>query len=83
MIGYKPVIDLHAVTRAHGVDNVARVIGVKGATLAHKRAGVRVFRLKELYLIWLAYPEIDLAATVKRIGAAACARDRRLEQFDE
>lgn len=78
-----PTFDLHAITRAYGVDNVARVIGVKPATLAHKRSGHRMFRVSELYLISLAYPELDISATVRRCGAARCARDMRREQFDE
>jgi hypothetical protein len=79
----KPKFDLHAITRAYGVENVAKVIGVKPDTLAHKRAGFRMFRVSELYLISLAYPELDIAATVRRCGAARCARDMRREQFDE
>ena len=79
---YKKTIDLHAITRTYGVANVAKVLGIKGETLAHKRAGHRRMSLKELYLLGLAYPEMDLSATVRRVGAAACAKDPNLESFD-
>jgi hypothetical protein len=70
----QPVIDLHRLTRVHGTENVALVLEIAPKTLEHKRAGHRAFRIYELYRLKLAYPELDIEATVMRCGAATLAR---------
>jgi len=68
--------DLHNLTRKHGTDTVAGVLGCSVRALEDLRAGHTAITVDDLYELERAFPGFDATATIRRIGAVRVAKGR-------
>lgn len=62
--------DLHYLTRTHGVDTVARRIGVTTRNLVDLRSGRTPLNVDHLQRLIEAYPFFDVYMTIERLAEA-------------
>jgi transcriptional regulator with XRE-family HTH domain len=69
MVSHNGQTDLHDLTKNHGTDTVAKVLGVSPRALADIRRGKSPMTVDDLYELERAYPQFDVLGTIRRIGA--------------
>ena len=61
--------DLHELTKKHGSEAVARVMGMSQRCLVDVRRGKSPLTIDDLYELERAFPQFDVLGTIRRIGA--------------
>jgi hypothetical protein len=62
-------MDLHDLTKVHGVDLIASMLGMTPRALVDIRRGASPLQVDDLYQLERAFPAFDALGTVRRIGA--------------
>jgi hypothetical protein len=68
-------LDLHALIKARGIDEVADVLGIKDRALINRRAGAVPLTVEDLYRLETTYGGFELYGTVHRIGGKRAGRE--------
>lgn len=63
------MMDLHELTKRHGTDTVAAVLGMTSRCLVDIRRGRSPMTVDDLYELERVYPQFDVVGTIRRIGA--------------
>jgi len=61
-------MDLHELTKKHGTDAVARVLGMTRRCLVDIRRGKSPLTVDDLYELERTFPQFDVLGTIRRIG---------------
>lgn len=62
-------MDLHDLTKTHGVDVIAELLGMTSRALVDIRRGASPLQVDDLYELERAFPTFDALGTIRRIGA--------------
>jgi hypothetical protein len=67
---------LHELTRKHGVEHVAGVLGLSVRALVDRRAGISALTVDDLHKLQHAFEGFDMQGTVKQLGESREAKGR-------
>ena len=67
-------MDLHDLTKVHGVDLIASMLGMTPRALVDVRRGATPLQVDDLYELERSFPAFDALGTVRRIGAVRESR---------